>query len=421
MADGVWFIYRTPYEGPTGTRVWRLPDRSVLGWFQRVWGATADEDHFDVESDAYQWVTQHLAAELGGDVYGLNSLFTPDPDRTKDPGRDRHCPLPASTWQELGDLLDRELYVEGDPEHNIRVDQHSVRAKTDDDEVDLAYFFVDDALLRSRPDCGAYLVWKNWRPLPPGRADRRGFQAPIPVRELGAVPGGTRTTYAVLFTLDGFGEPPPVAFSGVRLPQFAEYLQTVVPEQAEGHQGHGHWRCCWPCGLLALRTLIAPGERHLGPAFRRYNRWEPQLQTSHLIELMWRSGARNHAAAHAQIQPWLPQQPSAEERNRRDPARSRIHATQHLAQAAIHVDHPFGYERWYLFNDVRAAAHPDLAASLLRCAAAWTHSSPDRRSRHPPCRDRGCEHRPHSQGNSRTPLPKASDAQLSRQHQDPVR
>jgi hypothetical protein len=377
MSDGVWFIYRTPYEGPTGTRVWRLPDRTVLGWFQRVWGATADEDYFDSESDAYRWVTQHLAAELGGDVYGLNSLFItdPDPDRTKDPVRDRHGPLPASTWQELGDLLDRDLYVEGDPARNIRVDQHSVRAKTDDDEVDLAYFFVDDALLRSRPDCGAYLVREDWRLPPTAKADRRGFQAPIPVQQLEAVPGGTGTTYAILFTLDGFGELPPVAFSGVRLPQLAEYLQTVLPEQGKCYQGHGRWPC-WPYPLLALRTLIAPGERHLGPALRRYNRWEPQLQTSLLIHRVWQSGTQHHGAAHAQIQPWLPQRPSAEERNRRDPARSRIHATQHLAQAAIHVDRVFGYERWYLFDDLWAAAHPDLAASLLRCATAWDPFEP---------------------------------------------
>jgi hypothetical protein len=376
MADGVWFIYRTPYEGPTGVRVWRVPDGSVLGWFQRVWGVTADEDYFDSESDAYRWVSQHLSAELGGDVYGLYSLFTPNPDRTKDARPDRHGPLPASTWQELGALLDRDLYVEGDPGCNIRVDQHSVRAKTDDDEVDLAYFFVDDALLRSRPDCGAYLIWEGWRLPPAGRGGRRGFQAPVPVRELGAVPGGTGTTFAIVFTLDGFGEPPPVALPGVRLPQFAEYLQTAVPAQAEGHQGHGRWPCCWPYGLLALRALIAPGERHLGPALRRYNRWEPQLHTSHLIELMWRSGARDHAAAHTQIRPWLPQQPSAEERNRRDPARSRIHATQHLVQAVIHVDRLFGYERWYLFDDVWAGTHPALASSLLRCAASWDPFEP---------------------------------------------
>jgi hypothetical protein len=75
------------------------------------------------------------------------------------------------------------------------VDQHSVRAKTDDDEVDLAYFFVDDALLRSRPNCGAYLVWENWTLPPAGRAGRRGFQAPVPVWELGPCPAerGRRT------------------------------------------------------------------------------------------------------------------------------------------------------------------------------------------------------------------------------------
>lgn len=190
------------------------------------------------------------------------------------------------------------------------------------------------------------------------------------------MPGGTGTTYMILFTLDGFDEPPPVALSGVRLPQLADYLQAVVPEQTDRHQGHGRWPCCWPYGLLALRALIAPGEQRLGPALRRYNHWEPQLQTSHLIELVWRSGARDHAAAHAQIQPWPPQRSSAEERNRRDPARSRIRATQHLVQAAIHIDQVFGYERWYLFDDVWAATHPALASSLLRCAASWDPFEP---------------------------------------------
>jgi hypothetical protein len=35
------------------------------------------------------------------------------------------------------------------------------------------------------------------------------------------------------------------------------------------------------------------------------------------------------------------------------------------------VDQLFGHERWYLFDDVWARAHPDLAASLLRSAAGW--------------------------------------------------
>jgi hypothetical protein len=50
---------------------------------------------------------------------------------------------------------------------------------------------------------------------------------------------------------------------------------------------------------------------------------------------------------------------------------SRIQATRHLVQGIIHLSQHLAYQRWYLFDDVWAAAHPDLAASLLRCAAGW--------------------------------------------------
>lgn len=92
-------------------------------------------------------------------MYGLSSLFTPTLTAPRTRGGTDMAHWRPRPGRSGGDLLDRDLYVEGDPECNIRVDQHSVHAKTDDDEVDPAYFFVDDALLRSRPDCGAYLVW----------------------------------------------------------------------------------------------------------------------------------------------------------------------------------------------------------------------------------------------------------------------
>jgi hypothetical protein len=33
------FVYRSPYENPTGRYVKRLPDDSILAWFQRVWSS----------------------------------------------------------------------------------------------------------------------------------------------------------------------------------------------------------------------------------------------------------------------------------------------------------------------------------------------------------------------------------------------
>jgi hypothetical protein len=86
-----------------------------------------------------------------------------------------------------------------------------------------------------------------------------------------------------------------------------------------------------------------------------------------------RSAEEPHAEARARVARFLRERPPDRwgEQDWRDPALSRIEASRHLVQAAIHVDQRFGYQRWYLFDDVWAAAHPDLAASLLRCVAGW--------------------------------------------------
>jgi hypothetical protein len=55
----------------------------------------------------------------------------------------------------------------------------------------------------------------------------------------------------------------------------------------------------------------------------------------------------------------------------RDPVRSVIDVTEHIAQMSMHVSSFFGHQQWYLFDDVWAAAHPELAASLMRYAASW--------------------------------------------------
>jgi hypothetical protein len=44
---------------------------------------------------------------------------------------------------------------------------------------------------------------------------------------------------------------------------------------------------------------------------------------------------------------------------------------EHIAQLALHHDDYFGYHQWFLFDDVWAASHPELAASLLRYATHW--------------------------------------------------
>ncbi|MFI7492951.1 hypothetical protein ACIBXA_31720 [Micromonospora echinaurantiaca] len=89
----------------------------MLDWFRRGW-------HHD---DPYEWIN----SELGGDVYGLASIF--------EEARKQNLPQPQSI-DELRELLHKHLWVEGDDDF-IRLGEHALRVRTDDDEVDLAYYF----------------------------------------------------------------------------------------------------------------------------------------------------------------------------------------------------------------------------------------------------------------------------------------
>jgi hypothetical protein len=367
MAPGTWFVYRSPYEETSGRRVRRLPDASPLAWFQRMWQTTADEEHFARDADAYTWVDANLEADLGGWVYGLSSLFcTPDDLGPDSPWADRRGPLPASTWQELRDLLLGHLYVEGDPRERIRVDGHSVRAATDDDEVDLVYYFLDDALA-ARSDRASYPLLEDWR-LPVAAGTGGGvFHEPGGVQRLTARQGGMGTTYVVAPEPYRFLDPcdrlpPPAALVGIRLPELADHLRSARPDRASP---------AWPYELLTLRALVAPGDRRIGPALRRYTRSAEWL-LDYAAEKARQTAADDHATARAAFAAFLHTRSKLQdEGSQPDPAHSRVDDSEHLAQALIHVNDALGYRRWYLFDDVWAAGQPELAASLLRYACSW--------------------------------------------------
>jgi hypothetical protein len=66
-----------------------------------------------------------------------------------------------------------------------------------------------------------------------------------------------------------------------------------------------------------------------------------------------------------------------------DPKKSLVHVDDHLAQLCLHVDCWDGvdlYHQWFVFDDLWAGAHPDLANALLRYARTWDVLSPGRPS-----------------------------------------
>lgn len=318
--QAVHFVYRSHYEGPLSKRIRQLPDQTVLAWFRRGW----------VSEDPQTWVE----AELGGDVYGLDSIF--------EAARKLDLPPPETTG-ELRALLHEHLYVEGD-EDCIRLDDHSLRVRTDDDEVELAYFFLDDEVVAAEPDRLAYLLHESW-PLP-DRTD-----SPLPFAD-----PSEATTYAVFLTFydgESLACSRPVAFQGVELPLFARHLRTAVTPQGD-----------WPPELPVLRALVAPCDDAVGPALERCNRW-PGFN---LNGDPWLVLPDQHDAAHLRA---VEQVEAAAYVDNRRPEASLLRVDGHLAQLSMHCGDSFGYQQWYLFDTTWAAAHPELARSLLRYADHW--------------------------------------------------
>lgn len=325
------FVYRSHYEGPLGKWVRRLPDETALAWFRRGWAC----------GEPSRWVED----ELGVDVYGLDSIFHR--------ARELNLPRPENDAQ-LRELLHEHLYVEGGSDY-VRLDGRGLRVRTDDDEVGLAYFFLHDDIVQAAPDRLAYLVHDTW-PLPELAGPPLPFTPDVPTTPTGLSGEGQATTYAVFLTFydgESLACSTPQAFPGVELPELARHLRTTRCDRDD-----------WPPELQVLRALIAPEEDTLGPALDRCNRW-PGFN---LNADPWPGLPAEHDAAHRRAVEVVD---AGEHTDNRRPQDSLLQVGDHLAQLAMHCGESFGFQQWYLFDTTWAAAHPDLARSLLRYANHW--------------------------------------------------
>ncbi|GIJ72249.1 hypothetical protein [Virgisporangium ochraceum] len=334
----MYLVCRWRDQEPLSKRVVTVPGVSVLDWFR---------DHWDMADPR-----ERIDAELG-DVYGLDSVF--------EEARARRLPPPA-TVDELRDLLHRHLYVEADDvTDHIRLGAHALRVRTDDDEVDLAYYFVDDEAVAALPDRLAFLVHDTW-PLPGDAygahgADGAGgaagpgaeFRPTVPVRTVRLGVTGPETTFSVRLgwdapdtgrTLDLAGA---VSFPGVALPDLAGHLRTAPVAR-------------WPHEVRLLRDLVAPHDGDLEPAMRRY--------------------ASLSGYAPEPGRPADPPGPGTGGPADAERGASLVRVDPHLVQVARYIDDFFGYDQWFLFDTRWAAAHPDLARSLLRYAVHWDPFQP---------------------------------------------
>ncbi|WP_433788531.1 hypothetical protein [Actinoplanes sp. CA-252034] len=240
----------------------------------------------------------------------------------------------------------------------IRLGEHALRVRTDDDEVDLAYYFIDDEAVAASPDRLAFLVQDTW-PLPSVAVPASvAFSNDVPVRTVRFGPSGPESVFSVRLCWESPDVSPnldlvgAVEFVGLTLPQLGACLRDVDDSQAEH----------LPYDAQLLRALIAPGEKDLGPALQRYTRipgYSPSL-----------------AAAVPLHAPTADTLPIPLTQRSLEATKSLIHLDTNIVQTARYIDDFFGFDQWFLFDTLWAAAHSDLARSLLRYAAHWDPFGP---------------------------------------------
>jgi hypothetical protein len=342
MSDpqGIWFVYRSHYEGPLSKRVRRLAAPSILAWFQ----AMIEEARISLTP------AEVVSNSLGGSVHGLASLFETVKERSL------HTPR---TTAALSKLLHEQLKVEGGPEA-IHLDAHTLSVFTDDDEVRLAYFFFDQEALSKNPGLLTYLL-HDAPSLPEGTADKP-FVPLTPVHAIGPAGSGEGATYACLLTFyDGDSLPgKAVVFPGVRYEGLIDHLVQVQPE-ATPQAWSDEWFDTWPVELRLLRAMIEPGDKTLAPALGRAAAYPlGALASRHNHS---RLGLGPQAGARAEFIAALETQgPSG------DPAKTIIQEGANSALLAAHTSPSLGHQQWVIFDDRWAAAHEDLASSLLHYA-----------------------------------------------------
>lgn len=113
----------------------------------------------------------------------------------------------------------------------------------------------------------------------------------------------------------------------------------------------------WPYEARLLRALVAPEERDISLAMERYVRLGGYNPSPAGIDR-----APAHEASHREMLDMLLPERHAE---------SLVRLETHIAQVARYIDGFFGFDQWFLFDTRWAAAHLDLARSLLRYASNW--------------------------------------------------
>jgi hypothetical protein len=329
-----YFILRSPYL-PANRSICRLDASFPLEWFQAVWPR--------LRQDA--GITSKMLLDVE-ELYAFEGFA--------ESVRSKELAAPATSG-ELQALLSENWYS-----NNVECEDGYVFVETDDDEVELAFWWVSDEVFQAKQELFACYA-ANSLPVEIGGGD---FD---PGRDMATTSGagGTGSVFCVFATVWDSGNltglPGPVEVRGLRLPGFAGWLRTAAPGSIEitglhsDHSGH--------LPELDWLALVARhnAELDLPALLRRLAEVSPHSAEKHWKGLRDGTLSENELRTDVRwLEPW--------EVKPDDPPWPTVLLQGSANSIEFRLYDGFNWHVWFLFDDLWASAHPLLARSLLRFA-----------------------------------------------------
>jgi hypothetical protein len=306
------FVLRSPYL-PANRSVFTLDAETPLAWFQSIWPR--------LRGDAGVTSEELLGAK---DLYGFAGFA----QRV----REEELGAPA-TPKELQELLAQKWYS-----GNVECRDGYVLVETDDDEVELAFWWASDEAFQAEQERFACYA-ADALPLETGSGS---FDPGFDVAAAGDA-GGDGAVFGVFSTVWDSGNlsdaAGPVKVSRLRLPSLAAWLRTLAA--GEDRLMEIDW--------LALVARHNPA-LDLPALLHRIAEASPHTLNKHWKAI--RAGTLSEDELRKDAV-WLgPRQPAG------------VQGGPHAVEFRLHDG--FNWHVWFLFDDLWASAHPVLARSLLR-------------------------------------------------------
>jgi hypothetical protein len=328
------FILRSPYL-PANRSIYRLDAPSPLDWFQAVWPR--------LRQDAD--ITSKMLLDVEK-LYGFSGFA--------EHVRSNELAAPADS-AELQTLLAKNWYS-----NNVECRDGYVVVETDDDEVELAFWWVSDEVFREEQERFACYATD---PLPV-ETGSGVFDPGCGIAATGRA-AGAGAVFCVFATvwdsgnLDGL--PGPVKVPGLRLPGFADWLRAMTP----GNIAISGLKPYDSNHLLELDWLALVArhnnELDLPALLRRLAEVSPQSASKHWKEI--EQGTLSEEELRKDVH-WLEPWP-CDVRSGNPPIPTVL--VQGSANSIeFRLYDGFNWHVWFLFDDLWASAHPTPARSLLR-------------------------------------------------------